>query len=174
MSLYGTKIKIDGIPCGLVMRGIANGSYQAVFEREYATLEQLEAINWAQPSILGDCPLPTGYGFTVSDIKYSASTKCYTVYLNTAKQFLGDVTGYVAQLEEMEDTVATQRKEIAALQDQLAEADETAIELYEALAATMYAADVIDAMEETQEDEPMDEPEDKPENEQDEKGDVAE
>ena len=121
MSLYGTKVKIDGIPCGLMMRGSANGCYQAVFEREYASLEQIEAINWAQPAVEGDCILPVGYGFTVSDIKYSAATRCYTVYLNTASQYLGDVTGFQAQVEELERTVAAQEETIVSLRDQLAE-----------------------------------------------------
>ena len=43
MSLYGDKFKIGGLSCGLVLRGGANGEYRVVFEREYASLEQIEA-----------------------------------------------------------------------------------------------------------------------------------
>ena len=33
MSLYGETLKIGGVVCGLVLRGGANGQYEAVFER---------------------------------------------------------------------------------------------------------------------------------------------
>ena len=46
MSLYGSSIQISGVPCGLVTRGGSNGTYLAVFEREYASLEDIEAIPW--------------------------------------------------------------------------------------------------------------------------------
>ena len=46
MSLYGEKFKIGGLSCGLVLRGGANGEYRVVFEREYASLEQIEALEW--------------------------------------------------------------------------------------------------------------------------------
>lgn len=112
MSLYGSKIQIDGVSCGLVMRGSSNGQYLVVFERELATLEQVEAINWEQPSIEGDCILPVGYSFTVSDIRYSAATRSYTVVLQVGEQYLGDVTGYQSQVAELESTVARQQEEI--------------------------------------------------------------
>ena len=57
MSLYGQNSKIDGVVCGLVLRGGANGQYEAVFEREYASLEEIEAINWSQPEIEGESVL---------------------------------------------------------------------------------------------------------------------
>ena len=47
MSLYGETLKIGGVVCGLVLRGRSNGEYRAVFEREYASLEEIEAINWS-------------------------------------------------------------------------------------------------------------------------------
>lgn len=37
MSLYGTKLQIGGVTCGIVMRGSGNGKYLAVFEREFAS-----------------------------------------------------------------------------------------------------------------------------------------
>ena len=112
MSLYGSSIKIDGVASGLVMRGSGNGQYLAVFERELATLEQVEAINWESPVIEGECILPAGYGFTVSDIRYSAATRSYTVVLQVGKQYLGDVTGYQSQVAQLEDTVAQQKAEL--------------------------------------------------------------
>ena len=121
MSLYGSKIQIDGVSCGLVMRGSSNGQYLVVFERELATLEQVEAINWEQPSIEGDCILPVGYGFTVSDIRYSAATRSYTVVLQVGEQYLGDVTGYQSQVAELESTVARQQEEIRQKDDTIAQ-----------------------------------------------------
>ena len=106
MSLYGQNSKIDGVVCGLVLRGGANGQYEAVFEREYASLEEIEAIDWSQPEIEGESVLPVGYGFEVTDIRYSASTRSYTVALKVAAQYLGDVTGYQAQVGALEEQVA--------------------------------------------------------------------
>ena len=74
MSLYGEKFKIGGLSCGLVLRGSANGEYRVVFEREYASLEQIEALEWDPPILEGECILPEGYGFMVKDIQYSAAT----------------------------------------------------------------------------------------------------
>lgn len=106
MSLYGNNIQISGVTCGMVMRGISNGKYLAVFEREFASLEDIEAIPWDKPDIQGACILPAGYGFTVADIRYSAATRSYTVELQVAQQYLGDVAGYQAQVSELEETVA--------------------------------------------------------------------
>jgi len=136
MSLYGKKYKIDGVPCGIILRGGANGQYQAVFEREFASLEDIEAIHWDQPVVEGDSPLPAGYGFEVGNISYDSGTRSYTVTINVARQYLGDVTGYVAQVEELESQSTAQRQEIADLQSQLAETDEALIALYEAQAVT--------------------------------------
>ncbi len=136
MSLYGKKYNIDGVPCGMILRGGANGRYQAVFEREYASLEEIEAINWARPTVEGDSPLPAGYGFTVEDISYSSATRSYTVTLQVAEQYLGDVAGYAAQVEELEADVAGKEAAIRSLEDQLAETDEALIALYEAQAIT--------------------------------------
>ena len=121
MSLYGNKIQIDGVSCGLVMRGSSNGQYLVVFERELATLEQVEAIHWERPTIEGDCILPAGYGFTVSDIRYSAATRSYTVVLQVGEQYLGDVTAYQSQVAELENTVAQQRAELQEKDDTIAQ-----------------------------------------------------
>ena len=50
----------------------------------------------------GECILPTGYGFTVRDIQYSAPARSYTVVLQVAEQYLGDVVGYQSQVAELE------------------------------------------------------------------------
>ena len=53
MSLfYGTHWTIDGVTAGPITRNyLGNGQYAVIFEREYASLEQIEGINWAKPSI---------------------------------------------------------------------------------------------------------------------------
>ncbi len=136
MSFYGNKVKIDGISCGLISRGMNNGEYRAIFEREFASLEQIEAINWRRPKLSGPCELPQGYGFDVKDIEYSMGTRSYTVTLKVREQYLGDVTGYQAQIDALEADGAAKDTAIGALTAQLAEADETAIALFEELEAT--------------------------------------
>ncbi len=142
MSFYGGKTKIDGLLCGLILRGNTNGEYQAIFEREHASIEQIETINWRRPKLSGPCELPQGYGFDVTDIKYSMGTRAYTVSLKVREQYLGDVTGYQAQIDALEEDKvrletdrAAQEDSIQRLTEQLAEADEMAISLYEELEA---------------------------------------
>ena len=101
MSFYGNRCHIGGVPCGMVLRGAANGEYRAVFEREFASLEDIEGIQWDRPQIQGECLLPAGYGFTVRDIQYSAATRSCTVVLQVAEQYLGDVAGYQSQVSEL-------------------------------------------------------------------------
>lgn len=113
MSLYGSKFKIGGVPCGLVMRRGINGEYRVVFEREYATLEQVEAIDWDPPEIEGECILPTGYGFEVKRLEYDSGTRCFNVILQVSDQYLGDVTGYQAQVTELKGTIQEQEGTIA-------------------------------------------------------------
>lgn len=119
MSLYSNTLRIGGVPCGVVTRGSRNGRYLAVFEREFASLEDIEAISWDKPDIQGECILPAGYGFTVADIQYAAATRSYTVELQVADQYLGDVAGYVAQVGELEDQVAQQQADLAAKAQEL-------------------------------------------------------
>ena len=115
MSLYGEKFKIGGLSCGLVLRGSANGEYRVVFEREYASLEQIEALEWDPPVLEGECVLPAGYGFTVKDIQYSAATRSYHVVLQVGTQYLGDVTGYQAQVEALSNTLAAREQQVEEL-----------------------------------------------------------
>ena len=125
MSLYGDKFKIGGLTCGLILRGSANGEYRAVFEREYAFLEQIEALEWDPPTIEGECILPAGYGFTVKDIQYSAATRSFTVVLQVKEQYLGDVTGYQAQVAELQGVLQSQQNTIDSQAAALAEQEST-------------------------------------------------
>lgn len=61
MSLYENKVKIDGVPCGLITRGLKNGTHTAVFGRESASLEDVEAINWRSKTV-GPCEPPQPRG----------------------------------------------------------------------------------------------------------------
>ncbi len=121
MSLYGNQCSIGGMPCGVILRGAANGEYRAVFEREFASLEDIEAIQWDHPKIQGECILPTGYGFAVRDIQYSSSTRSYTVVLQVAEQYLGDVTGYQSQVAELEEGLSQKDRELEKRAASLAE-----------------------------------------------------
>lgn len=116
MGLYSANIKIDGIICGLVMRGLQNGQYIIVFEREHASLEQIEGINWSNPTVEGDTPLPIGYGYDIVNIEYHMNTQSYHVTIQTARQYLGDVTGYQAHISELEQKIETQNQTIQELE----------------------------------------------------------
>lgn len=126
MSLYGIQAHICEVPCAMVLRGGGNGRYTAVFERERASLEEIEAIDWARPVISGNCLLPVGYGFTVEDISYSAGTRSYTVSLKVAEQFLGDVAGFQAQVDELTASAAAAQAETESVRQELRE-QETAL-----------------------------------------------
>lgn len=113
MSFFTKSWKFDGVQAAFVMRGSQNGRYLVKFEREFASLEDIEGINWAQPAIEHtnpQCPdefgLPAGYGFTVAGIIYDSKTKSYTVELQVADQFLGDVTPYKEQIAQLESEAA--------------------------------------------------------------------
>ena len=73
----------------------------------------MKAISWDKPEIQGECILPEGYGFEVADIRYSAATRSYTVELQVAQQYLGDVAGYEAQVSELESAVAEKEATIS-------------------------------------------------------------
>lgn len=140
MNMYNGKVKIDGVMCSLIIDGHKNGEYIVYFERTYATIEQIEAINWRRPTLNGPCELPRGYGFEVKNIEYSMGTRTYHVTLQVQEQYLGDVTGYQAQIDALEADKARLQTEKTALEadkttleGQLAEADETAIALFEEL-----------------------------------------
>lgn len=125
MAMYSKKIKIDDIICGIIMRGVSNGIYECTFEREFASIEQIEAINWAQPTITGGKTiLPEGYGFELQEIKYISSTKSYVAIIATQKQYLGDVVDMVSRNEELQATISEKNQTIAEQASQLASKEE--------------------------------------------------
>lgn len=145
MSLYGNQLRIGGVTCGLVMRGSSNGIYLAVFEREFASLEDIEAISWDKPDIQGECILPTGYGFHVADIRYSAASRSYTVELQVASQYLGDVAGYQVQMSELEAQMAEKE---AAITQQAQELESKESTIQEQKATIQSQQETIQALEE--------------------------
>lgn len=135
---------IDDVGAELIMGpGIyQNGRYSVDFSRNDATLEQIEAINWAKPTIKyvgphGSEPgLPEGYGFDVTKIEYLSNSKTYRVHLKVGSQYLGDVTGYQAQITELEaaaaekdDTITAQAAQLTAAENDLAAANAQLAEL---------------------------------------------
>lgn len=143
MSFYGKQWKIDGVICGGIRRDYGvNGQYVLTFERCFAALEDIEAINWVQPTVKWmrtggpKAPegLPKGYGFEVADIRYLHNTQAYEVTVRTAAQYLGDVTAYQAEVDALTTRCETLTAEKDQLSAALQEADETVIALYEAAA----------------------------------------
>lgn len=135
MSLYGETWRIDGVSAGMILRGSANGHYKVVIEREFAELPQIEAIHWEKPAVehlRTDRPqeegLPEGYGFQVVDITYDSTSRSYTVEVQTASQYLGDVTGYQAQVAQMQSQMEELTRQAAAAQTQVEQADREAQE----------------------------------------------
>lgn len=155
MSNFGEAWRIDGVTAAYVTPGPANGQYQVLFERSNAELLAIEAINWSAPTVellRTDCPdmqgLPEGYGFTVADITYDHNAKSYTVTLQVAKQYLGDVSGYEAQVTELQEQVSSltgqveqAQAQVEAAQVQLVEA-QTQTEQAQTQAAEAQAASI--------------------------------
>ena len=135
---YSNKTSIDGVRCTVSPEGgLGSGKFRALFERELASLEQIEAIHWDMPQIAGDSAgLPAGCGYQVDDITYAHATCTYHATFHVQTQYLGDVSGYQAQVSQLEtDLAATQeeassaqaaaetaQQEITALEDSLATA----------------------------------------------------
>ena len=120
MSFFTKSWKFDGVQAAFVMRGSQNGRYLVKFEREFASLEDIEGIDWTKPAIEHtnpQCPdefgLPAGYGFTVAGITYDSRTKSYTVELQVADKFMGDVTPYQEQIAQLESEAAEKDATIA-------------------------------------------------------------
>ena len=93
---YSNKTSIDGVRCTVSPEGgLGSGKFRALFERELASLEQIEAIHWDMPQITGDSAgLPEGCGYQVDDITYAHATCTYHVTFHVLIQYLGDVSGY--------------------------------------------------------------------------------
>lgn len=129
---YGKHWKIDGLIAGPITRhGSVNGSYSILFERANGvTLEKIEAVNWDKPNIQelpgnrGLPGLPEGYGFELGNIEYHHNTGLFTVTVTTAKQYLGDVTGYQARIEELEGQITVLSGQVTKAEDQPAGEEE--------------------------------------------------
>lgn len=122
--------------------GYRSGEYTLRFERESASLEQIEKINWAQPMVQYTGPhgaeygrkygLPAGYGFEIVKITYEHSCKTYCVTIKAAQQYLGDVTQHQVEIDNLRALKEMQEDTISKLTAALAEVDELVISLYEA------------------------------------------
>lgn len=131
MSFLGKRWAIDGVIAGQILRSSVNGHYLITFEREYATLEEIEGINWTQPTVayihpFGNAPevLPAGYGFELVNIEYQHGTQYYQVEIKVAQQYLGDVTGYQEQIAELEGAAAEKDSTIAEQATQIQEQED--------------------------------------------------
>ena len=127
---YGKKWTIDSIPTGFVQRS-GTEEYTVRFERENASLDQIEAINWERPEIASlvdeTCPLPRG-GFDVAGITYNHSERTFDVTLRLKAEFFGDVSAYAAELAEKTAAFNEQEQTIAELGDDLIAAERDARE----------------------------------------------
>lgn len=121
MSNLGIRWEIDGVPAAFITRSATNGRYRVTFERSEATLEQIEQINWSAPALINisgseqEQSLPAGYGFILADLRYQHANRIWIAELQTAQQYLGDVTGYQAEIQQLNETIR-QQKETADMQ----------------------------------------------------------
>ncbi len=124
--MSNSKPTVDGIPCS-PQRTNRNGIYHVYFDRKDATLDQIERIDWAHPTLenTGD-ELPSNYGYQIDDIAYLHPYRRFAVRLKVLRQYLGDVTGYQVQVEALEASLATAQEEKAAAQAQAQTAEEEA------------------------------------------------
>ena len=127
---YGKKWTIDSIPTGFVQRS-GTEEYTVRFERECASLDEIEKINWAKPEIASlaneTCSLPQG-GFDVVGITYNHSERTFDVTLRLKAEFFGDVSAYAAELAEKTAAFNEQEQTIAELGDDLIAAERDARE----------------------------------------------
>lgn len=114
MSYYNNNMTVDGLKCS-AFRGGLGGDYCVIFEREFATIEQIEAIDWSKPVLGGKGVLPDGYGFDLLNITYKANSKSYEVTVRTKRQYWGDVTGYQERIDELKEQLAEKDTQISGL-----------------------------------------------------------
>lgn len=116
---YSNNTTIDGVRCTVSpVGGLGSGKFRALFERELASLEQIEAISWAAPQIAGDSAgLPAGCGYQVDDITYAHGTRTYQASFHVLTQYLGDVSGYQAQVARLETDLAAAQEEAETAQE---------------------------------------------------------
>lgn len=134
---YSNNTTIDGVRCTVSpVGGLGSGKFRALFERELASLEQIEAISWDSPVIAGDSAgLPAGCGYQVDDITYAHGTRTYQVAFHVLEQYLGDVSGYQAQVARLETDLAAAQEEAETAQ----EAAQTAQQVAQAAQAQVTA-----------------------------------
>ena len=125
---YSNKTTIDGVRCTVPpVGGLGSGKFRALFERELASLEQIEAIHWDMPQIAGDSAgLSEGCGYQVDDITYANSTHTYQVTFHLLAQYLGDVSGYQTRVSELETTLTETSNHVDQLEESLAGAQQEA------------------------------------------------
>ena len=133
MSQLGIRWEIDGVGAAYITRGSVNGSYWVTFERAVASLEAIESIHWEKPAVKclaeGDLlGLPEGYGFELADIRYEHKNGIYRAEVRTAKQYLGDVSAYEEQVEDLRQTVAEQSAAAAQMTADMEAAYEEGVE----------------------------------------------
>lgn len=116
MSKLGIRWEIDGVPAAFITRSAVNGRYCVTFERSEAALEQIEEINWSSPTLTNvsasqqEPGLPVGYGFTLADLRYQHANRVFIAELQTAQQYLGDVTGYQAEILQLNEAIRQQKE----------------------------------------------------------------
>ena len=125
---YSNRTTIDGVRCTVSpVGGLGSGKFRALFERELASLEQIEAIHWDMPQITGDSAgLPEGCGYQVDDITYAHGTRTYQANFHVLTQYLGDVSGYQAQVAQLETDLEAAHEDTAAAQQEAQQAREAA------------------------------------------------
>ena len=135
---YSNKTSIDGVRCTVSPEGgLGSGKFRARFERELASLEQIEAIHWDSPQVSGDVSLlPPGRGYLLDDIAYDHATRTYHVAFHLADQHLGDVSGYQTRVAQLETDLAAAQDEASSAQA----AAETAQQEITALEGTLATA----------------------------------
>lgn len=137
MSLLGWEITINDLRCAMVSRGLHNGEYVLHFEEEFATLAQLKAVPWANPTVevvsATGTVLPSGYGFDLKGIEYDYGPGLWKVTVAVAEQYLGDVTAYAAQVEQLEAQLEQAQTDAATAQGEATQAQAAADEAQELL-----------------------------------------
>lgn len=145
MSLYPNKIQVDGVPCGLILRGSANGTYLAVFEREMAELARIEQIDWIPPRRCGGKPAARRVWLfrsgTSGTPTLPAATRCFSRQRSSIWGYgrlpgpVGGAGGYSSEkqalLQEQESMIAAleQAGSAAQLRSELEDAYQKGVEL---------------------------------------------
>ena len=134
MSKLGIRWEIDGVPAAFITRGSANGRYCVTFERSEASLDQIEQINWSNPALnrmtesSSELALPFGYGFDLVDLRYQHSTQLFVAELQVSQQYMGDVSDYQVQIQQMTETIDQQSAQMTTMVTDMETAYEEGVE----------------------------------------------